>query len=179
MTQQQLNGAQIGTGLQQMNGERMAQGMRGDRFAEPRLLKRLPAYDLDSARRFLRGRLATGDSVVLLAFDGAEALGFTQLYPSFSSLGMARIFILNDLFVAPAGRRSGVGAALLDAAAAFGRASGAVRLTLSTEATNTTAQSLSYIMYSSGSWSSVKTVALSEKLSADAAVAALGRMMNQ
>ena len=44
---------------------------------------------------------------------------------------------------------------------------------------NTTAQSLSYIMYSSGSWSSVKTVALSEKLSADAAVAALGRMMNQ
>src|SRR5277367_5592673 len=51
MPQQQLNGAQIGTGLQQMNGERMAQGMRRDRFAETRLLKRLPACNLDSARR--------------------------------------------------------------------------------------------------------------------------------
>ena len=49
MAQQQLNGAQIGAGLQQMNGERMAQGMRGDRFAEARLLKRLP--DTRSRRR--------------------------------------------------------------------------------------------------------------------------------
>jgi hypothetical protein len=44
---------------------------------------------------------------------------------------------------------------------------------------NTTKESVSYIMFSSGSWSSVKTVALSEKLSAEAAVAALSRMMNQ
>ncbi|HYS55074.1 MAG TPA: hypothetical protein VER58_15055 [Thermoanaerobaculia bacterium] len=44
---------------------------------------------------------------------------------------------------------------------------------------NTTSQSLNYIMYSAGTWSSVKTVALSDKLSADAAVAALSRMMNQ
>jgi len=100
------------------------------------------ASDLDAARRFLRERLAAGDSVALLAFDGAEAVGFTQLYPSFSSLSMARIFILNDLFVAPAGRRRGVGAALLEAAAAYARESGAVRLTLSTAETNTTAQSL-------------------------------------
>ena len=51
MPQQQLNGTQIGAGLQQVNGECMAQGMRGDRFAEPRLLERLPARDLDGARR--------------------------------------------------------------------------------------------------------------------------------
>jgi hypothetical protein len=44
---------------------------------------------------------------------------------------------------------------------------------------NTTKDSVSYIMFSSGSWSSVKTVALSDKLSAEAAVAALGRMMSQ
>ena len=29
----------------------MPQGMRGNRFAEPRLFKRLPARDLDGARR--------------------------------------------------------------------------------------------------------------------------------
>ena len=51
MAEQQLDSTQIGAGLQQMNGERVAQGMRGDRFAETRLLKRLPASDLDGARR--------------------------------------------------------------------------------------------------------------------------------
>jgi GNAT superfamily N-acetyltransferase len=100
------------------------------------------ASDVAAARRFLGERLASGDSVVFLAFDGAEALGFTQLYPSFSSLSMARIFVLNDLFVTPEGRRRGVGAALLDGAAAYGREAGAVRLMLETEVTNATAQSL-------------------------------------
>jgi GNAT superfamily N-acetyltransferase len=55
---------------------------------------------------------------------------------------MAPIFILNDLFVAPAARHCGVGSALLQAAAEHGRRVGAVRLVLSTEATNRTAQSL-------------------------------------
>jgi hypothetical protein len=44
---------------------------------------------------------------------------------------------------------------------------------------NTTKEAVNYIVYSSGSWSSVKSVALSDKLSADAAIAALSRMMNQ
>ncbi|MDQ6800209.1 MAG: hypothetical protein M3041_05165 [Acidobacteriota bacterium] len=44
---------------------------------------------------------------------------------------------------------------------------------------NTTKDSVSYVMFSSGSWSSVKTLALSEKFSAEAAVGALSRMMNQ
>jgi hypothetical protein len=44
---------------------------------------------------------------------------------------------------------------------------------------NATPTAVNYITYSSGSWSSVKTVALSDKLSADAAVAALSRMMSQ
>jgi GNAT superfamily N-acetyltransferase len=55
---------------------------------------------------------------------------------------MAPILILNDLFVAPEGRRHGIGTALLDAAADYGRRVGAVRLVLSTETTNTTAQSV-------------------------------------
>jgi ribosomal protein S18 acetylase RimI-like enzyme len=73
---------------------------------------------------------------------GWKAAGFTQLYPSFSSASAARIFILNDLFVVPAFRRMGAGAALLTAARAVGEAAGAVRLTLSTEVTNESAQAL-------------------------------------
>lgn len=98
--------------------------------------------DPERAREFLRERLEKQESVIFLAFDGDVAVGFTQLYPSFSSGSLARIFVLNDLFVAPKARRLGVGAALLRAAAEFGRQTGAVRLTLSTELTNSTAQSL-------------------------------------
>jgi GNAT superfamily N-acetyltransferase len=55
---------------------------------------------------------------------------------------MGRIFILNDLFVAPEARGRGAGSALLHAAADHGRRVGALRLVLSTEITNTTAQSV-------------------------------------
>jgi GNAT superfamily N-acetyltransferase len=98
--------------------------------------------DLEGARRFLLDRFAHLESVIFLAFAGEAAVGFTQLYPSFSSASMARIFVLNDLFVAPDARVHGAGTALLRAAAEYGRRTGAVRLTLSTELTNVTAQRL-------------------------------------
>lgn len=94
------------------------------------------------SRFFLLDRLTNHDSEILLAFIDSAAVGFTQLYPSFSSAAIARIFILNDLFVVPEARRSGAGSALLHAAAEHARRLGAVRLALSTEVTNTVAQSL-------------------------------------
>ena len=99
--------------------------------------------DLGLARRFLLERFEHNESIIFLAVgrDG-RAVGFTQLFPSFSSASAARIFILNDLFVLPEARRMRVGSQLLSAAASFGRAAGAVRLTLSTEVTNETAQAL-------------------------------------
>lgn len=100
------------------------------------------ASDMAGAREFLRARFEHGQSVIFLAFVDGVAAGFTQLYPSFSSTSMARIFILNDLFVHPDARRGGVGAALLAAGADYGRSVGAVRLALSTELTNQTAQAL-------------------------------------
>lgn len=96
--------------------------------------------DLLAARAFLRDKFDHGESVIFLAWDGARPVGFTQLFPSFSSVSMARTFLLNDLFVAPSHRRRGVGALLLDAAVRHGRALGAVRLSLSTHVSNTTAQ---------------------------------------
>jgi len=107
------------------------------------------AHDLALAREFLRERIEQNQSVIFVAVDSdGSALGFTQLYPSFSSASAKRTFILNDLFVDPAGRRNGVGRALLQAAADFGRSSGAVKLTLSTAHTNTSAQSL----YEANGW---------------------------
>lgn len=95
------------------------------------------------ARAFVLERLQQEQSVVFLALRGdGTAVGFTQLYPSFSSVSAARTFILNDLYVAPAARRAGVAARLLAAAAAHGRAAGAIRLSLSTAVDNEAAQAL-------------------------------------
>lgn len=99
--------------------------------------------ELTIARQFLRDRLAGSESVVLIAEDHDKtAIGFVQLFPSFSSILAAPISILHDLFVVPASRRCGVGTMLLNAAAETARAAGAVRLELATAITNTTAQRL-------------------------------------
>ena len=102
---------------------------------------RAPA-NLEGARRFLLERLEKSQSIILLAFHEDAAVGFTQLYPSFSSVSMARIFILNDLFVAPEARRTGAGSALLRAASEYAKNAGAVCLELSTERGNSTAQAV-------------------------------------
>lgn len=99
--------------------------------------------DLQGARDFLRARFAHHESLILLAQDDAGAgLGFTQLYPLFSSVRMVRTYLLNDMFVAPAARRRGVAAALLREAAAHARALGAASLSLSTALDNAPAQAL-------------------------------------
>ena len=98
------------------------------------------APDLAAAESFLRERLTRQESTVFLAHAESSPVGFTQLYPSFSSVSLARTFILNDLFVVPDRRRAGVGSALLGAAVDYARSLGAVRVTLNTDIGNATAQ---------------------------------------
>jgi GNAT superfamily N-acetyltransferase len=100
------------------------------------------ASDLDGARRFLDKRLSRGESVIFAVVEGERALGFTQLYPSFSSVSMRPIWILNDLYVAEDARRRGVGARLLSAARDYALRTGTARLVLATAVTNTKAQEL-------------------------------------
>jgi len=101
--------------------------------------------DLDAARRFLADRLSKDDSVVFLArevSDPAAGLGFTQLYATFSSLRMAPMWRLNDLFVAPAARRRGVGRALMTRAIDFARSTSAGAVELVTQRDNAKARAL-------------------------------------
>ena len=105
------------------------------------------ASDLEGARRFLAEHFARQTSVIFLAQakgeDGArQAYGFTQLYPSFSSVSMKPLWILNDLFVAPTARKMGVGRALLEHARAFAHETQTKGLTLTTARDNFTAQAV-------------------------------------
>ncbi|MFM8900755.1 MAG: GNAT family N-acetyltransferase [Burkholderiales bacterium] len=99
--------------------------------------------DLVASTQFLRERGALGQSVLLLArTSSAQVVGFSQIYPSFSSSSLASIWVLNDLFVSEAARRCGVARALLAAAESAARRAGAIRLTLKTQRKNRAAQAL-------------------------------------
>lgn len=104
--------------------------------------------DLAAAQRFLRERLENNESVIFIAREGHEILGFTQLYPSFSSTAMRRLWILNDLFVIPSARRRSIGHELMARAESFSRETEARGLNLKTAVTNVPAQQL----YESRGW---------------------------
>jgi GNAT superfamily N-acetyltransferase len=110
-------------------------------FDEYRSFYRQPS-EPGRIEKFLLDRFEHGQSVIFLARVAGQAVGFTQLYPSFSSASLARIFILNDLYVAPASRGRRLGQRLLAAAADHARQFGAPRLELSTEISNAAAQRL-------------------------------------
>jgi GNAT superfamily N-acetyltransferase len=98
--------------------------------------------DLEAARNFLQERFQTNDSKIFIARRDGCGIGFTQLYPSFSSVSMKRIWILNDLFVEESHRNQGIAKLLMSAAENYARETGAVRIILATQISNVAAQAL-------------------------------------
>lgn len=102
--------------------------------------------DREGARAFLTDRMKQEESVLLIAveWDGNEkrAGGFTQLYPSFSSISLQRLWILNDLFVTPELRGQGLGSMLLNSARDYALETNTKGLTLTTMTENAPAQRL-------------------------------------
>jgi GNAT superfamily N-acetyltransferase len=83
------------------------------------------------------------DGVQLIARgpDGS-AIGFATVFWTWSTTRAGRIAIMNDLFVAPAGRGARLGEALIAACADRCRARGVTSLTWQTAPDNTRAQAL-------------------------------------
>lgn len=110
--------------------------------------------DSEGARKFMAERLEKEDSVVFMAFEEGRAVGFTQLYPIFSSVGMGRSWLLNDLYVDASARKKGVGHQLLEAAKNWGRETKSRWLMLETAVDNYAAQAL----YEKNGWHKVDGV---------------------
>ncbi len=113
--------------------------------------------DIEKARTFLGERVANDESVIFaVESDAGKLVGFTQLYPLFSSVQVRRVWLLNDLFVAPEARRQGVGEMLMHAARKFAEETGAKGLALETGLDNYGAQllyeKLGYVKQSGTMW---------------------------
>ena len=98
--------------------------------------------DLVGAKNFLSERLLLNESVIFLALDEDKSLGFTQLYPIFSSISMKRQWVLNDLFVHEDARNLGIGKQILEKAQDFIKQIGHKGLLLETTPDNEKAQRL-------------------------------------
>jgi GNAT superfamily N-acetyltransferase len=98
--------------------------------------------DPDEARAFLHDRIGNGQSVIFVAWLNGQAVGFTQLYPTFASLSLKRSWILNDLYVAESARGRGVAMVLMAAAKQLAVDTGACEIFLQTARSNKTAQAL-------------------------------------
>ena len=98
--------------------------------------------DVGLAERFIKTRLANNESVIFVALEGDLPIGFTQLYPKYSSVSAVKNWILNDLYVESNYRKKGIGEALIKTAMDFAKADGATYVQLETAVENYTAQSL-------------------------------------
>ena len=102
--------------------------------------------DLEAARAYLHERFTLGESVVFIAMleAGSEtrAVGFTQLYPMFSSVSLRRIWILNDLYIETDVRGQRIGERLIERAVQLAQESGAKGIQLETAHVNISAQRL-------------------------------------
>jgi ribosomal protein S18 acetylase RimI-like enzyme len=99
--------------------------------------------DLKAAESFIYERIKNLESVIFIATDEQDkCMGFTQLYPLFSSVSMKKVYILNDLFVYPDYRRQNVASQLLTETVRLGKQFHAARITLTTEISNENAQKL-------------------------------------
>lgn len=98
--------------------------------------------NLEGAKSFLKERLVNEESVVFIAYDESNPVGFVQLYPTFSSVSMKRSWVLNDLYVNASARKKGFGEMLIKKAIEFAEETGAKGVSLETGHDNVTAQSL-------------------------------------
>lgn len=105
--------------------------------------------DTQGAIKYIQERLSKDESVIWMAESDSKTepglgniAGFVQLYPSFSSVSMGSIWVLNDLFVHKDHRKQGIARKLMQAAQTFASETGAIRITLSTAINNTQAQAL-------------------------------------
>lgn len=94
----------------------------------------------DATRTFLAGHLSDGTSIIYIATRSGTAVGFVQIFPTFSTVRLAHVLILEDLFVDPKQRGSGVATALLARAMEYAKEIGAAGMFLETARDNETAQ---------------------------------------
>lgn len=96
----------------------------------------------DRTEQYLRDRIVNDEVIVFIARQDGSPVGFTLIYPTFSTTALAPIWHLCDLFVTEQARGRGVAGALMEEAERAAREAGAARIWLRARHDNAPAQAL-------------------------------------
>lgn len=96
----------------------------------------------DELRTFIRNRINNKDSEIFVAVIDDKLVGYTQLFPSFSTINLCKIWILNDLYISATFRRKGIAAYLIETVFKFSEQNQIKHVWLLTGDDNTKAQEL-------------------------------------
>jgi len=96
----------------------------------------------DKTLSYLEERIKNEEAIAFIARVGGEAVGFTLLYPTFSTVSLSNIWLLNDLYVEESARGNGIASELMDVAESAAKQAGATRVFLRTANDNLPAQAL-------------------------------------
>ena len=92
--------------------------------------------DYVGAKQFLSERITKHESIIFMLYENENAIGFTQLFPLFSSVSMQHMYLLNDLYIEKNYRGQGYGKLLIDEAKKLCRSKNFKGLALQTEQNN-------------------------------------------
>jgi GNAT superfamily N-acetyltransferase len=92
--------------------------------------------DIIAAKKFISERIRVNDSVIYVAKIKNEYAAFAQCYPLFTSVGMKKLWLLNDLFVKHELRGRGISKQLISKCKQLAKDTGAKGLMLETEKSN-------------------------------------------
>jgi ribosomal protein S18 acetylase RimI-like enzyme len=104
--------------------------------------------NFEKHKSFLKERIEKNEAVIFIAFDEKteKAIGFALIYPTFSSILLSKILILNDLYVDSTVRKNGVGEKLILETVVLAKELNANLLRLRTAKNNVIAQGLYHKM---------------------------------
>lgn len=93
-------------------------------------------------RDYLKERLGNGEATVFIAYSNNEPVGFVLNYHTFSSVSLARVIVLNDLFICASHRQQGIANKLIENVIGLAKCTHSVRIDLGTAIDNYAAQAL-------------------------------------
>jgi ribosomal protein S18 acetylase RimI-like enzyme len=94
-------------------------------------------------KEYILQRLNNSEASVYIAYNEESVpVGFVLNYHSFSSVSLGKVIVLNDLFVAPASRKTGIANKLIGCSITLAKECSAVRVDLATAKDNSNAQAL-------------------------------------
>ena len=98
--------------------------------------------DLTASTNYLAERLKREESLVYIAVDNQEIIGFAQLYPTFSSISLKKYWMLNDLYVSPTYRKQGIAKLLINRTKQMAKDTDSMGIIIETRITNNSANHL-------------------------------------